>query len=927
MNIPAAPRRAPANDPALAAILNRYRQFVLTVGLFAALTVAFYTYAYSQFRQTQFILVPAVITMLVLSSPIIFWMVRRGHTLLAGSLVLLGLAFAYAGNEAAWTGLSVYHIIGGVLLVLIAGSFILPRRVTVWVAVSFAYLGLLWAINVLPILQPVRINHESFPLMLPFSLGSNILLALAFIAQVLVEFQTRSLRTRLLVIFIVLTFIPVAAITVISGILSSTGAQQQAMSHLETIGTLKEREIENWLDSLQHSLGLIELDESLSSQIVDLLTTAPTDSAWRPLYSAVQGQLDRTRSVEGHFTALFLVDLSGDIILSTDPAHEGVNESGSAYFAGALQAPLHTPVLDSQTFGAQSVIFARPVTTDGRTVGVLGGLANLEHLAEVVAISAAMGSTGEVYVVGENGVLLTPTRAEAYPAGATIASQTSATVLARGRQGESLRSVGSYLDYRGVPVVGYYHWLDSLQAALFAEQDQNEALGSAFSTLGWSAALSTIFVVLAFVAGTLVAGRITGPLASLSGTAAKVAEGNLDLSVDDTLVTEQLDEIGDLARSFNKMTGQLRLLFSDMEARVAERTADLERRSAQLQIAAEVARDATAVRDLDELLKRSVNLLRERFLYYHAGIFLVDERGEYAILAAATGDAGRKMLARGHRLKVGETGMVGYVTRTGQPRVAGDVSADPAHYDNPDLPDTRSEAALPLRVGTTTIGAVDVQSINLDAFSPEVMSVLQIVTDQLAVAISSARLVRQLQETLRQVEVVYGDYTRKAWLTAAQRMAGVSGYRFSGLDLEAVRDGAPTAAPATAATHRIPLRLREQTIGEIALQFEGEAPGAETLEIYDEIGSRLALLLENARLLQEAQNLAAREQQINAIATQARSSVNLDAILRNTVREIGLAFGASRTYIQLMPGREGVPGRDSVPTETEPKTPAAGEEN
>jgi PAS domain S-box-containing protein len=186
----------------------------------------------------------------------------------------------------------------------------------------------------------------------------------------------------------------------------------------------------------------------------------------------------------------------------------------------------------------------------------------------------------------------------------------------------------------------------------------------------------------------------------------------------------------------------------ELEQRVTERTRDLERRTAHLQVAAEVARDATTAHDLNDLLNNAVDLIRERFGFYHAGIFLLDGSGEYAVLRAATGEAGRQMLEDEHKLKVGETGIVGYATGSGQPRISLDVGIDAVHFVNPFLPETRSEMALPLKVGGRIIGALDVQSIHEAAFSKDDVDTLQIMADQLAVAIERTRLFERAQATL-----------------------------------------------------------------------------------------------------------------------------------------------------------------------------------
>jgi signal transduction histidine kinase/ActR/RegA family two-component response regulator len=180
----------------------------------------------------------------------------------------------------------------------------------------------------------------------------------------------------------------------------------------------------------------------------------------------------------------------------------------------------------------------------------------------------------------------------------------------------------------------------------------------------------------------------------------------------------------------------------------------MERRAAQLQVAAEIARDTSATRGLDELLNHAVNLVRDRFGFYHAGIFLLDERGEYAVLRAAAGEAGDAMLSQGHRLKVDEVGIVGYVTGIGQPRIALDVGADAVLFKNAFLPKTRSELAVPLKVGGRVIGALDVQSKRAAAFDQDDVAVLQTMADQLAVAIESARLYQAERARYREAEAL-----------------------------------------------------------------------------------------------------------------------------------------------------------------------------
>jgi len=196
------------------------------------------------------------------------------------------------------------------------------------------------------------------------------------------------------------------------------------------------------------------------------------------------------------------------------------------------------------------------------------------------------------------------------------------------------------------------------------------------------------------------------------------------------------------------MAGQLQDLIGTLEERVAERTRALERRAVQLAAAADVGRAVASILELDTLCREVVALVRERFDYYYAGLFLLDQAGEYAVLQAGTGEAGRAMQARGHKLQVGGVSMVGSACAQRQARIArnipdrkeaGEEDDDLLRFDNPLLPDTRSEAALPLMVGDRLLGALDVQSTRPFDMGDEEIVILRLVADLVAVAVDNAR--------------------------------------------------------------------------------------------------------------------------------------------------------------------------------------------
>lgn len=431
-------------------------------------------------------------------------------------------------------------------------------------------------------------------------------------------------------------------------------------------------------------------------------------------------------------------------------------------------------------------------------------------------------------------------------------------------------------------------------------------------TLGQQAMVTLVLTAmlatgLGIVTVGLLARRIIVPLRQLSRAAEEMGRGRLEQSVD----VRGPQELVTLAQTFETMASQLRETLAGLEKQVAQRTHDLERRAVQLQAAAEVARDAASARELDDLLNRAVSLVQERFGFYHAGIFLLGEDEEYAVLRAALSEGGQRMLAREHKLKVGEVGIVGYAAGTGEPRIALDVGEDAVFFDNPDLPDTRSEMALPLKVRDRVIGVLDAQSTEAAAFDEEDVAVLQTMADQLAVAIQNARLFQEMQQTVRELETASGRYTREAWQAERSR-----GYRYRGLGVEPASEQPPEArqvwTEGDTVVHEaagsgddgvnalaVPVKLRDQVLGVLDLRFEGEPASPETISLVEEVADRLALALESARLLEETQSRARREQTIRQITEQMRRAVDVETILQTTIAQLGEAMSAPRVYVRL----------------------------
>jgi GAF domain-containing protein/HAMP domain-containing protein len=431
-----------------------------------------------------------------------------------------------------------------------------------------------------------------------------------------------------------------------------------------------------------------------------------------------------------------------------------------------------------------------------------------------------------------------------------------------------------------------------------------------------------VLVVLALILASLIQRSITRPVAELREGAEAFRQGNMDV----TVPVVGADELSLLAQTFNQMAAQLHGLVGSLEQRVTDRTRDLERRAIQLATAVDVGRAAASTLgvELESLIQQVADLIRERFELYYVGLFLLDEENRYAVLQAGTGEAGRAMKEQGHKLEVGGMSMVGTACARRQARIALDVGEEPIRFDNPLLPETRSELALPLIAANRVLGALDVQSTQPAAFSTEDIAVLQLVADQVAVAIQNARLFAEVEMALEAERRAYGEISRRAWEQFSRTQAQL-GYCSDERGLSPVSDLWPSreqmeaallagepelgalgiaeaAAYATSAgSLAIPIRVRDQEIGVIdARKPDGSGEWTEEeIALLETLVDQLGVALDSARLYEDTQRRAARERTIRYVTDQMRRAVDVEAILQNTVAELARAMGAPRAYVRL----------------------------
>jgi GAF domain-containing protein len=363
-----------------------------------------------------------------------------------------------------------------------------------------------------------------------------------------------------------------------------------------------------------------------------------------------------------------------------------------------------------------------------------------------------------------------------------------------------------------------------------------------------------------------------------------------------------------------------------LEQRVENRTQDLananqvnEYRARMFQAIAEVTRAIISTQNLQDLLPQITQAISQHFGLYHIGIFLLDQSREYAILSAANSEGGQRMLDRNHKLRVGQVGIVGYVAGTGKPRIALDTGTDAIYFTNPDLPETRSEMALPLiQTNGQVVGVLDIQSTEPNAFKHEDIEILITLADQVSVAIANARLYEETQKNLIEAQMLYRRDLQTGWrkFTDLQKIAGIhrtgtsTSIYAEAMDLpgaaEVINSGAARLNyDGSNPQMMIPVKLRGEVVGILNVKTdENRKWTSDEMDIVTAIVERAALAIENTRLLTESQKSAEKERVIGEISARIGASTQIETILRTTIQELGNTLADTDIAIQFRGNRE-----------------------
>jgi GAF domain-containing protein/HAMP domain-containing protein len=788
-----------------------------------------------------------------------------------------------------------------------------------------------------------------------FTVPFSILLSAVYAIFLGARYQSFSLRTKLIIAFVIVSVVPLAVLGYQSYRNIYNLLTVQTNTNLLSTASLTADSVDSFI---QTQLDTIRTQ----SQVIDLAEYLQISSTQR------QGSVQENRAIKIlqafkradpiYISSYCLLDKDGIDILDTYIDDIGIYKGNRTYFTEPFikGTPFVSPVQYSTSTAERSLYFSSPIRNNYREIiGVLRVRFNAGILQEILnnSLKTTQTSRYAVLVDSQFSILLahtndpgliftsygelTPTLVRelqnegrmAPGVYSTVVNSSSAYVDAVNNLDKNpifttseSTSNGENLVSAGVGLKNVPGWV------VLIREPETASLGPITNQTRASTLLSLLMAAFAVGAAALVAQFLSTPITQLTNVAQKVSAGNLDVQA----VATANDEIGLLAKTFNSMTAQLRQTLTGLEQRVSERTAELEtaqqlteKRAQELETISQVSRVIASEQNIDILLPLITRLISERFNYYHTGIFLLDDMQVYAVLRASNSTGGQRMLARGHKLEIGLKGLVSFVAQKGQPRIALDVDDDVAFLSNPDLPDTRSEIALPLNLRGKTIGVLDVQSTQSAAFTDMDANTLSTLAEQVAIAIDNARLFRETQRALAESQALYRQFISQTWekplgqdtkIGYLQSFAGGSSLK-QPISSPEIKQAIAKGEMILASTNNkkqvgnlpdiaIPIKLREQVIGVMTVRSseQNRTWNQDELALVRAVSERVAFALENARLLDESQRRAAKERVIGQISSKISAAVNTENILKTAVGELGSIIPNTEITIQFVSGNE-----------------------
>jgi signal transduction histidine kinase len=554
------------------------------------------------------------------------------------------------------------------------------------------------------------------------------------------------LGRTLLTAFLVMAIIPLSCLSWYATRRERRDIQREVTAKLSSVATMTEARVEEWTEGHVDTLGILASVPSARAATAQSATNAAHAEQAR---ETLQDQLNAVLDQDSAFRHLALLDVEGQVLVSTDPL---VDLSLSGELATLREEDDGFQIVSLDPDDASGAIVNQGVEApDGALVGVLVGWLNLADLASQLRAAGELSEGSQVYLVQTDGMAL--------PQGRMVDSPGIEAALS----GEARD--GLFQNYADVPVIGVYRWIPELQLALVAEQPQEQAFAAADNVTAAVVGATLLVAFATAIIAAVVTRQITRPVVQLTESALSIAQGDLEQQVP----VRSRDEIGILAFVFNQMVSELKSLYENLESKVAERTAmlqkanyQIQRRAIQLAATVEVSQAATSILEPDRLLQQVVRLVHDRFGYSYVGVYLLGkDAGDWQgrlVLREGTGGGQAVESAKAQPVPLARGGdestkAVLKALSTGEPSVV--------EWDSEQAEDVFStshicvEAALPLKIGDQTIGVLNILNTEADEIDEDAISVLQNVANQITIALENARIYekeKEIAERLRKTE-------------------------------------------------------------------------------------------------------------------------------------------------------------------------------
>lgn len=379
----------------------------------------------------------------------------------------------------------------------------------------------------------------------------------------------------------------------------------------------------------------------------------------------------------------------------------------------------------------------------------------------------------------------------------------------------------------------------------------------------------------------------------LANAAEEIDHGNLDVAVPSTSIVG----ISTLATTLNNARNELKKMHADL----GKQREDFEKSTAYIEATSLVAGDMISIQDRDQLLFDTMQTIQDKFGFYQQGIYLVDQTGEWAILRAFSGEGADELSNRGSRLRIGVDGIIGHVIENGERYLTRNVTNDPYYLPMTETKIIRSELAIPLRSSKEIIGGLDFRSRNPDAFTEEAITALQTLADQISMALTHLDLYHQAQDYYENLQRVSSDLGHESWRGFLSRDF-IKGIYCSQEGITNISDIPENMDANEYPIYEVPVTTRGgQVIGKIRARkrISDEDWSAEEVSIMKSLVEQLGIALDSARLYQETQIAAQREQAISEVTTKIRETLDLETIVKTASEEIRKALNLPEVTIHF----------------------------